>query len=166
MNTKVLVLNQNYQAIGVTSVERAFVLVFLDKAELVADKPSLQLRSVSNSFGYPSIIRLFRYINIPYKTVSLSRQNIYKRDGFRCVYCNSRENLTLDHVVPRSQGGRDSWKNLVTACQKCNTYKGNRTPEEAEMVMHRKPYRPSFIMYLRDFAGPMDDNWKQFLMVN
>ena len=165
MPTKVLVLNQDYQAISVCSVERAFVLVYLKKAEMVNDNDERVLHSVHQFFRYPSIIRLYRFVNIPYKKVSLSRQNIYKRDNYRCVYCNSHADLTLDHVIPRSQGGHDSWHNLVTACQKCNTYKGNRTPEEAGLTMARKPFKPSFIMYLRDFSGRVQEEWKPYLMM-
>lgn len=164
--SKVLVLNRDYQAISVTSVERAFVLVFLEKAEMISDMKARSLRSIADNFSYPSIIRLNRYVNIPYKKVSLSRNNIYKRDSFTCVYCDSRDHLTLDHVVPRSKGGKDTWLNLVTACQKCNTLKGDRTPEQAEMTMSHKPYRPSFIMYLRDFAGKVLEDWKPYLLMN
>lgn len=166
MASKVLVLNQDYQAISICSPERAFILVFLKKAEMVSNVKARVLRTVGDAYDFPSIIRLHRYVNLPYKKVALSRHNIFKRDGYKCVYCGSRENLTLDHVVPRSRGGRDSWHNLVTACQKCNTYKGDRTPEEADMELANPPYRPSFIMYLRDFAGKVQEEWKPYLLMN
>ena len=166
MATKVLVLNQDYQAISVCSAERAFVLVFLNKAELISNNLTRKMRSVNAEYAFPSIIRLNRYINLPYKKVALSRQNIFKRDGHQCVYCGTREHLTLDHVIPRSRGGRDSWHNLVTACQRCNTEKGDRTPEEADMPMSHKPFRPSFIMYLRDFNGKVVEEWKPYLLMN
>lgn len=166
MGSKVLVLNQDYQAISVCSVERAFVLVFLKKAELVSDLAAKQIRSVGAAFQYPSIIRLYRYVQIPYKKVALSRVNVYKRDAYRCQYCSSRDDLTLDHILPRSRGGKDTWTNLVTACQKCNTMKGDRTPAEADMPLLMKPYRPSFIMYLRDFSGNVHEAWKPYLLMN
>lgn len=166
MASKVLVLNQDYQAISICSAERAFVLVFLKKAELVCDRQSKRMRSIGSNYPYPSIIRLNRYINLPYKKVALSRQNIFKRDGYKCVYCGSRSKLTIDHMIPRSRGGRDSWHNLVSACQRCNTEKGDRTPEEAEMAMSHKPFRPSFIMFLRDFNGKVSDDWKPYLLMN
>lgn len=166
MGSKVLVLNQDYQAISVCSAERAFVLVFLKKAELVSDLEARRMRTVGSNFQYPSIIRLYRYVHIPYKKVALSRQNIYKRDGYRCQYCGRKDALTLDHVMPKSRGGRDTWQNLVTACQKCNTLKGDRTPEEAELQLRMKPFRPSFIMYLRDFTGNVHETWKPYLLMN
>ncbi len=162
----VLVLNQDYQAIGVCSVERAFILVLLQKAEMLSDNPKRQLRSVSGDFRFPSIIRLYRYINIPYKKVNLSRHNIFKRDRNRCVYCGTKDSLTIDHVVPRSHGGRDSWDNLVTACQKCNARKGSMTPEQAGMAMRHKPFRPSFVMFLSNFAGDVRDDWKPYLYMS
>ena len=162
----VLVLNQNYQAIGVCSAERAFVLVYMRKAEMLSDVPSRVLQTVCDSFKFPSIIRLFRYISIPYKKVNLSRQNIFKRDRLKCVYCGSKDNLTLDHVLPKSLGGRDTWDNLVTACQKCNSKKGSMTPEQAGMELRSKPFRPSFVMFLSNFAGSIRDDWKPYLYMS
>lgn len=166
MRTKVLVLNQDYQAISVCSAERAFVLVLMQKAEMLADVPELALRSINTEHKYPSIIRLYRYVRIPYKQVNLSRHNVYKRDGSACVYCSSKENLTLDHVLPRSQGGKDSWENLVTACRKCNAKKGDLTPEEANMPMRSRPFRPSFVMFLGNFSGNVREDWKPYLYMN
>jgi 5-methylcytosine-specific restriction endonuclease McrA len=164
MREKVLVLNQDYQAIGVCSVERAFVLVYLRKAEMVDRLTNKVLHSVRQEFAFPSIIRLFSYVRVPFRRVALSRANIFRRDLFQCVYCGSRQHLTLDHVVPRSHGGRDTWENLVTACQTCNTKKGNRTPEQAEMDMNRKPFRPSYIMYLSNFSEKVHETWRPYLM--
>lgn len=166
MAAKVLVLNQDYQAISICSPERAFVLCLLKKAEMVSHRQAKVLRTVGMDYAYPSIIRLVRFVNLPYKRVALSRQNIFKRDGFRCVYCGTRDRLTLDHVLPRSRGGQDGWHNLVTACQRCNTMKGDRTPEEADMQLSQPPFRPSFIMYLRDFNGKVHDEWRPYLLMN
>ncbi len=162
----VLVLNQDYQAIGVCSVERAFVLVLLKKAEMLSDFPDRKLRSVSADFSFPSIIRLYRYVSLPYKRVNLSRHNVFKRDRNRCVYCGSKDSLTIDHVHPKSQGGRDSWDNLVTACQKCNAKKGSLTPEQAGMELQYKPFRPSFVMFLSNFAGEVREDWKPYLYMS
>ncbi len=130
---------------------------------MVVEVPDGKLRTVSNSYPLPSIIRLFRYVNLPYKGVMLSRQNIFKRDGGKCQYCGSTKDLTLDHVIPRSKGGRSSWDNLVSACKNCNSKKGDFTPEEANMPLKRRPFKPSFIMFLRDFSGPVEEDWKPYL---
>ena len=92
----------------------------------------------------------------------LTRQNVFKRDGQRCQYCGTHDGLTLDHVLPKSRGGKTSWENLVAACQRCNAKKGDYTPEEAGL-RPQKPYKPSFIMFLRDFSGNIDEGWHPYL---
>jgi len=161
----VLVLNQNYQAISLCTPERALVLVLLSKAEMVAEVADRKLRSVRAEFDFPAIIRLRSYVNLPYKKVSLTRQNLFKRDGHKCVYCGSHQNLTMDHVLPRAQGGRTSWSNLVTACQKCNMRKGNMIPEEAGLSLPYQPYRPNFLMFVCRFSGDVHESWKPFLLM-
>ncbi|MES2734607.1 MAG: HNH endonuclease [Bacteroidota bacterium] len=163
MGRKVLILNQDYSALTVCTVPKAFILVYLKKAELVSEASDLQLRSVSHTFPMPSVIRLFNYVHLPYKGVMLTRQNVFKRDGHRCQYCGMGEELTLDHVVPRSRGGQSKWDNLTTACKRCNSRKGDYTPEEARMHLTSKPFKPSFVMFLRDFSGPVDEKWQPYL---
>ncbi|MDR6563713.1 MULTISPECIES: HNH endonuclease [Arcicella] len=163
MGRKVLVLNQDYSALTVCSIPKAFLLVFLKKADLISESATEQLRSVSQSFPMPSVIRLHRYVYLPYKGVMLSRQNIFRRDGGQCQYCGTPEDLTLDHVLPKSRGGRTSWDNLATACKRCNSRKGDLTPEEAGMPLKTKPYKPSFVMFLRDFGGSIEESWLPFL---
>ncbi|MDP5171865.1 MAG: HNH endonuclease [Bacteroidia bacterium] len=162
----VLVLNQDYQAIGVCSAERAFILVVLQKAEMLSHHPMKKLRSVNKDYKFPSIIRLYRYVHFPYKRVNLSRHNVFKRDNNRCVYCGSKDALTIDHVHPKSLGGRDSWDNLVTACQKCNSQKGSLTPEQAGLSLQYEPFRPSFVMFLSSFNGQVRDDWKPYLYMS
>ncbi|SOE22069.1 5-methylcytosine-specific restriction endonuclease McrA [Spirosomataceae bacterium TFI 002] len=164
MGRKVLVLNADYSALSICSVPKAFVLVFSQKAELVSEVDKVKLRTVSTSYPMPSVIKLNRYINIPYKSVVLNRQNIFKRDGNACVYCGTTRDLTLDHVIPKSKGGRTNWLNLVAACRPCNSQKGNETPEQANMPMRHQPFKPTFIMYLRDFFGTSEKNWAPFLV--
>ncbi|MDX1419010.1 MAG: HNH endonuclease [Rubricoccaceae bacterium] len=159
----VLVLNQDYRALAVCSVERALVLVFLHKAELVEAHADRHVRSARAQYPWPSIVRLKAYVRVPYRRIMLTRRNVLRRDGHRCQYCGSRERLTLDHVLPKSRGGPDAWDNLVAACVPCNNRKGNRTPEEAQMTLRRRPFRPSHVMYLRDFLGALDDSWRPYL---
>lgn len=162
-NTKVLVLNQDYTALSVCSVAKAFLLVYLEKADMLSPVAGQYIHTVSSRFEVPSIIRLRSYVHFPYRnTVVLNRQNIFKRDNGGCVYCDTRRNLTLDHVMPSSRGGRSSWENLVTACKECNSKKGNLTPQEAGMPMLRKPFRPSFVMYLRNFTT-VHTEWINYL---
>ncbi|MFN3597476.1 MAG: HNH endonuclease [Rubricoccaceae bacterium] len=159
----VLLLNADYQALSVCSVERALVLVMLRKAELVEARPGRAVRSIRAHHPWPSVVRLRSYIRVPYRHVLLTRRNVFRRDGHRCQYCGATERLTLDHVVPRSRGGGDTWENLVAACVPCNNRKGNRTPEEARMPLRRRPFRPSHVMYMRDFLGTQDESWKPYL---
>ncbi|WP_234736376.1 HNH endonuclease [Tellurirhabdus bombi] len=163
MGRKVLVLNQDYSALSICSVPKAFLLVYLNKAELVAESESYVLRTVRSEYPSPTVIRLHRYVHLPYKGVMLNRQNIFKRDGHRCMYCGTTEELTLDHVLPKSRGGKTNWDNLVSACKRCNSRKGDLTPEEANMRMHHKPFKPSFLVFLRDFSGSVDDSWMPYL---
>jgi 5-methylcytosine-specific restriction endonuclease McrA len=163
---RVLVLNQDYSPISVCSAERAFLLLFLDKAELVHEVDDAMLRTVNQHYPMPSVIRLQRYINIPYKRVMLTRQNLFKRDGSQCQYCGSTKDLTLDHVIPKSKGGQSTWTNLTTACQKCNSIKGDKTPEEAGMPLVKRPFKPSYVMFVRNYSGFTSEAWIKYLSVN
>jgi 5-methylcytosine-specific restriction endonuclease McrA len=160
---QVLVLNFDYSPITICTVQRAFVLVFLDKAQMLAPLSNFALHTVNATYEAPAVIRLNEYINRPYKGVVLTRQNIFKRDGHQCQYCGSTKELTLDHVVPRSHKGSSSWTNLVTACKRCNSRKGNYTPEMAGLKLRSKPTKPSYIDFLRDSSGLMKDEWRPFL---
>ena len=164
MGRKVLVLNQDYSAFTICSVPKAFLLVYLRKADLIAESETEKLRSVSETFPMPSVIRLHKYVYLPYRGVMLTRQNIFKRDTHQCQYCGIADDLTLDHVMPKSRGGRTSWDNLVTACKRCNSRKGDFTPDEAGLFLAQKPYKPSFVMFLRDFSGTVDASWLPFLV--
>ena len=163
MNRKVLVLNQDFSPISVCTVQRAFLLTYTKKTELVASANGHKLHSVSQSFPMPSVIRLIRYVHVPYKGVALTRQNVFKRDGFACQYCGTRKDLTLDHVIPRSKGGKSTWNNLVTACKRCNTRKGDNSPEEVGIMLKIAPFRPNYVMFLRDFSGFHGGEWIPFL---
>lgn len=160
---RVLVLNQDFSPLMVCSVERAFLLVFMNKSELLRAASGYRLRSISTSYPMPSVIRLNRYVHAPYKGVTLTRQNIFKRDNFECQYCGTKRDLTLDHVLPTSRGGPHSWLNLVTACKRCNARKGDYTPEEAGMTMRHKPYKPTYSLFLKDASGILQNEWEEFL---
>lgn len=163
LNGNVLILNQDYQPLSVVNIKKGLVLLFLEKAEMLHDNPNQKIRTIDTRYDYPSVIRLRKYARIPFKNIVLSRKNVLKRDSQKCQYCSSKDDLTIDHVIPKSRGGQDTWENLVTACSKCNHEKGNKTPKEAGMKLMRKPYRPNHIIYLRDFYGNVQEHWKPYL---
>ncbi len=130
---------------------------------MVKSANGYKLHSITQSFPMPSVIRLNRYVNAPYKGVNLTRQNIFKRDNFECQYCGTKRDLTIDHVIPRAKGGKDSWTNLVTACKRCNAKKGDYTPEEANMLLKHKPVKPSYAIFLKDYANGHANEWEEYL---
>ncbi len=140
----VLVLNYDFTPLNITTFRRGFVLVEKGKAEIVKSDDS-PIVSGYRKHVRPLIIRLLKYINFFARTFRPSRHRIYTRDNNKCVYCGSTRSLTLDHVVPKSRGGKNSWTNLVTSCFTCNLKKSNRTPEEANMKMSHKPYTPTLV---------------------
>ena len=142
--SNVLVLNFDYTPLNVTSIRRGFVLVDKGKAEIVKSDEN-PITAGYNTYVRPLIIRLLKYIKHHVRTLRASRPRIYKRDNYECVYCGSKKDLTLDHVLPKSRGGGNDWTNLVTSCFKCNLKKGNKTPDEARMVMKQKPFVPTLV---------------------
>jgi 5-methylcytosine-specific restriction endonuclease McrA len=165
LNSSVLVLNQNYEPIAICNVKKAVILVYLGKAEIV-ESFDRQIRSVSYSMPFPSVVRLQIYIYRPYMAVILNRKNILKRDHFTCQYCN-RKNipLTVDHIIPRQYGGRHTWENLICACTRCNNKKGNRTPEQAEMKLLKRPQKPSRLFFLQYYIETPHDSWRPYLFL-
>lgn len=161
----VLVLNASYQPFQITSVRRAVNLILTEKAELV-EASTRVLRSPSQTFPIPLIIRLVRYIRLPRSMrVPLTRRTIMIRDEFTCQYCGhkyAREKLTVDHVMPKSRGGLRTWTNIVTACTTCNRRKGDRTPEEANMRLRRAPREPRYIGLTWTVENPPDE-WSKYL---
>jgi 5-methylcytosine-specific restriction endonuclease McrA len=152
MTGRVLVLNASYEPFQLIPVRRALVLLLQSKAEVVETAPQY-IRSRSSVFALPAVIRLQRYIRLPQRLrLPCSRRGIFARDRDTCQYCGIqqlRSQLTLDHVIPRSQGGATSWENLVAACRSCNHRKGGRTPEQAAMTLHqlpREPHYPAFLL--------------------
>ena len=140
--------------------------MYLEKAELVANKDGREIRTVSSVYPYPSVIKLSKWIHTPFRRIELSRRNILRRDNFHCQYCGVKSHdLTIDHVIPKSKGGDDTWENLVSACKDCNNKKGSRTPEESGMRLREKPRKPHHILFIRQFMGVIDDKWKPFLFM-
>lgn len=157
-------MNQSYEPLSICGVKKALILIILGKAELISTVENRILQSVNLIYPWPSVIRLKKFIHVPYNRIILTRKNIIKRDGHRCAYCKRADiSLTIDHIQPKSRGGSDSWENLVACCIHCNNRKGNRTPEEAGMRLLIKPYQPDHIMLLINNSEKIYDSWKPFL---
>ncbi len=161
---KVLVLNASYEPLNITNWQRAVVLLLKGKAEQVEHNGKM----LAPNFPLPTVIRLYHYVNLPYKDVPLTRRNILHRDGHSCQYCGYMgEDLTLDHVIPKSRKGGDSWENMVTACVRCNVKKGNQTPKEANMPLRKNPRRPHSGLYFevtKYLRGGGHQEWKKYLI--
>ena len=161
--TKVLVLNASYEPLNICTWRRAVVLLMKGKAEQIEHNG----REIYTNTPVPTVIRLRSYVKIPYKEISLSRRNILHRDNYTCQYCgDKRHDLTIDHIIPRSRGGLDSWDNVVAACLRCNVKKGDRTPKESGMPLSSTPRRPMshvvFEISKHSIAG--EYNWKKYVI--
>lgn len=162
VNRKVLVLNQSYQPIHLITVKKAIVLAWRDKVETVEVSDQM-LNTPTSQYPMPLVVRLKGKVKYnPFRRVELNRRNIFKRDGNVCAYCGSDDNLTIDHVLPKSRGGRTTWENVITACHICNNKKDNKTPDEAGFSLKSKPKQPSHILLLTK-ETKLDEKWKPYL---
>ncbi|ACL23849.1 HNH endonuclease [Chloroflexus aggregans DSM 9485] len=162
---RVLVLNASYEPLQLISVRRALILLLQEKAELV-EAAMQQLRAQSVTYSVPLVIRLVRYIRIPRQLrLPCSRRGVFARDRETCQYCGKqpgRAYLTMDHVIPRSQGGQTTWENVVTACRDCNHRKGGRTPEQANMVLLSTPRQPQYLAFALLGELERHDVWRKY----
>lgn len=193
LDASVLVLNKLFMAIHIISVRRAFCLLAKDLAEVVSFEDGQYttydfgtwrevsefriqnfrkedddwVRTTSTAIQVPRIIRLMGYDRLPKQTVKFNRRNIFARDNNQCQFCGKKfptSELSLDHVVPRSQGGQTTWENIVCACVACNVRKGGRTPREANMHLIRKPEKPKRSPMLNlKLTNSKYQSWKSFL---
>jgi 5-methylcytosine-specific restriction endonuclease McrA len=193
LEASVLVLNKLFMAVHIISVRRAFCLLCKDLAEVVSledgqfatydfatwrevsehraryfrQEDDDWVRTTSSEIQVPRVIRLMSYDKLPKQTVKFNRRNIFARDNNQCQYCGKKfptTELSLDHIIPRSQGGQSTWENIVCACVKCNVRKGGRTPKEAHMSLIRKPEKPkrSPLLNLK-LTHRKYQSWKSFL---
>ena len=163
MLLRTLVLNAGYEPLAVVSFRRALILVLNNKAKVIQGAPKYRVRSASAEFECPSVILLSRYVRIPgSRNVPLSRRGVLRRDGFRCAYCNRSAN-TIDHVQPKSRGGRDTWQNLVACCLSCNNKKGDRTLAEIGWSLKFVPAMPSGVAWSVRGAERLEPEWDEFL---
>lgn len=187
---KILVLNRLWQAVNIVGIQRGFSLLLQDHAQVIhtADG-SFQVMSASAWLDYstektpededayiqtvhlrlhvPKVLLLRKYDRLPMQEVRFTRSNLFERDRYRCQYCGNNfpaEKLNMDHVIPRANGGRTSWENIVTACIPCNTRKANRLPHQADMHLIKKPSRPRWRPFVTSLADQTyDADWEHFL---
>ena len=148
-HSTVLVLNSSYEPLHFTNWKRAIVLLFKEKAKVISKR----------------VIRLVNYVKISFQKTRIenpSRAMIYKRDDHQCQYCGTFKNLTIDHIIPRSKGGKDTWENLVACCSSCNTKKGDKYLYETNMKLRKKPLAPMSKVIL-DVKKSKVDEWKEFI---
>jgi len=167
---KTLLLNITYEPLKVISWQKAITLLTLGKVEVI-EEYDCDVRSVSFSIKLPAVVRLLQFVKWREKAVKFSRRNIYTRDHGKCQYCGTalkHQELTFDHVVPKSQGGATSWENVVTCCVDCNGKKGGRTPKQAGMKLLSKPKRPAWDMALCLTIGirQTPKSWRDYLYWN
>ena len=164
---RTLVLNAGYEPVQLVSWQKALCLVLSQKAEVVSQYGAV-VRSVSQEFPLPSVVRLVRYVRAMSRIalVRCTRRNVLQRDHYQCQYCGVKcrqQSITLDHVVPRSKGGKTVWTNVVAACHNCNRKKGNRSPERACLKLLREPRRPSWHDLIEDPAREGEADWLPYL---
>ena len=143
-NTKTLKLDSSYRPLEIMDATEALVLCLIGKAYAI-ENYAKEIRSVSEKFKLPAVIVLTRYVKFKFKIMKCRRTNVIWRDNNQCQYCQRQFEsvlLTIDHVVPKSKGGQNTWTNLVAACKKCNQKKGDRTPDQAGMKLIKQPIKP------------------------
>lgn len=158
----VLILNGDYTPIGITTVETSMKLYFTNKVDIVEASISKMIHSVTQAFPWPTVIRVKNYVRLPHKKVALTKTNIIRRDQ-KCGYCENTSDLTIDHIVPSSRGGRHVWSNVIAACKKCNSKKDNMLPSEAGMELLLKPYIPHYIIFLKNISREQSEDWSKYL---
>ena len=182
METQVLVLNTSYQPVARVPWQRAVKLWFLGRVAVVEEYEDKHIRSMTFEMQVPSVVRYLKGDFYKKRSVRFSRENVYARDRGRCAYCGrtvSRREATYDHVVPRAQGGKTRWENIVIACgarvgkdgeriRGCNEVKDNRTPEQANMWLRVKPHKPridpGLLRVSMTWDTGMPPSWRQFLV--
>lgn len=167
---KVLLLNQGYMPLKLITVRQAVELIMRETAEAV-DGIAARLRTPSGLYTVPSVLRLKHYKNVPDKNKVWSRRAIVSRDNCTCIYCGKRKgddglargDFTVDHIIPKSRGGKNTWGNTACACLKCNHRKADRSPHEAGMKLLWEPKRPR-VGYVV-VSGDVPEEWKVYLKV-
>lgn len=173
---QVLLLNgRTWEPLGIISIPRAINLLLAEKA-IVVEESGRFVRTVRSKFSIPSVIALRHYINVPRRQAPWSRKGVLVRDSYQCIYCGIRPgdilkgklitktHMTIDHILPKSRGGKDTWMNTACACPKCNHRKGNKLPHEAGMKLLWEPRRPRTNYVVLEFSND-HETWKRYIDV-
>lgn len=167
MSRRVLVLNASYEPLGVVAAKRAAQLLLEDKAEVISAYPGEFIRSSKRELPCPSVLRLLRYVDSPrFRKAYLTRRAVLQRDDYTCAYCGEQKplkDMTMDHILPRSRQGPNTWKNVIACCFACNQIKGDRTPEEMGWRLRFHPYKPEGNRRVAIIAGAIHPDWKAWL---
>lgn len=195
LNYKILVLNRLWQAVNIVGVQRGFSLLLQDHAQVIytgdesyrlmnsdawlglsqeiqdmGESSEDYIQTVRLKILVPKVLLLRSYSRVPVHEVKFSRENLLDRDDYRCQYCGNQLEaalLNMDHVIPRDQGGKTSWENIVTSCIKCNSKKANRLPHQANMRLIKKPERPRWRPFISSLIGQSyEKDWEHFLNLN
>ena len=151
MTTHCVLLNADYTFLNLVNWKRAICLIAKGKVEVVKDSQKTIRDASGMEMKIPAVMRLIKLIRTIYRTsVAFTKRNVLIRDHFKCAYCGARkERLSIDHIIPKSKGGKMTFENCVAACKACNLKKGGRTPSEARMYLKIKPYQPTISEFLR-----------------
>ena len=164
-NVNVLKLDSSFKPVEVISWQEAVILTWLNKA-WAAEYTDKWVRSAKEAFQIPSVIVLFRYIDEKFFSLPCTRKNILTRDDHQCQYCGNHfreSDLTIDHVIPRSKGGKNEWDNVAAACRTCNQRKSNYLLENSPVSLIRKPKKPSYRSLIKKRIGDANSKWKEYL---
>lgn len=162
--TKTLVLDSSYTPRGIISSFRGFVITWKGNAEVVQNHDcKFKVQDPEAEYWKPSIIRVNHYVNQKGHRVPLTRENVFRRDNHKCVYCGhgKRQDLTIDHLVPQCRGGKNTWDNLVTSCKTCNNKKGDSDVEDFTSIK-LDPKKPHYLALLRT-TGNIPEEWEPYL---
>ncbi len=149
--TQCILLNADYSFLNLVGWKRAMCLLAKGKVEVLEGSGDVVRCAGGAALRVPAVMRLIKLIRTIYRAgVAFTKRNVFVRDGFRCAYCGSRrDRLSIDHIIPKSRGGRTTFENCVAACKGCNLKKGGRTPSEAGMFLRHRPYQPTISEFLR-----------------
>ncbi len=162
---RTLVLNAGYEPLGVVSFRRAIMLVLNQKATVLEQNDELKVRSATGEFELPSVILLSRYVRVPgSRNIPVSRRGVLRRDSNRCAYC-AKSATTIDHVQPKSRGGKDTWENLVACCLRCNNKKGDKTLAEIGWALRTAPRMPHGTAWIVRGADHAEPEWHSYLQI-